>query len=413
MKSFSIPSLFKSSLIGQIKETRRVQDKLKKDFSPSRFDFGPLEIYLSRHFGFCYGVENAVETAYRIIEENPNKRIYLLSEMIHNPAVNQDLLDRGVSFIQNTRGNQIVPWESITADDIVIVPAFGTTIETQNILQNIGIDTYAYDTTCPFVEKVWNRAASIGQKNYTVVVHGMPSHEETKATFSHSKSVTPTLVLRDLNQAHLLAQFIRKEKSAEEFFDMFDGQYSAGFNPTTDLERIGVVNQTTMLATETQEIVDYLREEFMQFYSLTPSQITDRFADTRDTLCYATNDNQSATYGLLETDADLAIVAGGYNSSNTAHLVELCHEKLPTYFISSVDKLISSTSIKHFDKRKKEEVLTPDYFPTKDRVKILLTCGASCPDAVIEEIFRKLVSFFPGSVDTDLAVQQWVDARTQ
>jgi 4-hydroxy-3-methylbut-2-enyl diphosphate reductase len=185
MKSFSIPSLFKSNLIGRIKEARRVQDKLKKDFTPTYLDFGPVEVLLSRHFGFCYGVENAVETAYQIIDQNPDKRIFLLSEMIHNPAVNADLLDRGVLFIQDTAGNQLVDWGQLSSNDVVIVPAFGTTLEIQSILQSRGIDPYAYDTTCPFVEKVWNRAEAIGKKDYTVIVHGKPSHEETKATFSH------------------------------------------------------------------------------------------------------------------------------------------------------------------------------------------------------------------------------------
>jgi 4-hydroxy-3-methylbut-2-enyl diphosphate reductase len=410
MKSFSIPSLFKSSLIGRIKEVRRLRDKLKRDFSPTKLEFGPLEVHLSRHFGFCYGVENAVETAYRIIEENPNKRIFLLSEMIHNPAVNADLLDRGVQFLQDTKGLPLIPYSELNSEDIVIVPAFGTTLETQQKLQLQGIDTYAYDTTCPFVEKVWNRADAIGKNDYTVIVHGKPSHEETKATFSHSKAITPTLVIKDLSQAKLLTQFIRKESSAEEFYDMFEGQYSVGFNPDTDLARLGVVNQTTMLATDTQEIVEYLREVIVDYYHLSADQVTKHFADTRDTLCYATNDNQSATYGLLQVEADFALVAGGYNSSNTAHLVDLCDEKLPTYFIKSADQLVSNHEVIHFSNRKKAEVNSVDFIPTKEKVVVLLTCGASCPDAVIEEILRKLVSFFPGANDPDEVVQQWEES---
>ena len=406
MKSFSIPSLFKSNLIGRIKEARRVQDKLKKDFTPTHLDFGPVEVLLSRHFGFCYGVENAVETAYQIIDENPDKRIFLLSEMIHNPAVNADLLDRGVRFIQDTHGNQIVDWSELSSNDVVIVPAFGTTLETQAILQSRGIDPYAYDTTCPFVEKVWNRADAIGKKDYTVIVHGKPSHEETKATFSHSQSVTPTLIIKDINQAIALAAYIKEEKSAEEFFVEFEGQYSAGFNPTKDLKRIGVVNQTTMLATDTQEIVDYLRQIIRLHFQLSPENIKDYFADTRDTLCYATNDNQSATYGLLAEEADFAIVAGGYNSSNTAHLVDLCVQKLPTYFIKNAEKLISGDQVLHFDNVAKEEKLNQEFIPTKEKVRVLLTCGASCPDAVMEEILRKLVSFFPGAKDVDEVVNK-------
>lgn len=408
MKSFSIPSLFSSTLIGSIKEKRRINDKLKKNYSPSHFTFGPVEIFLSRHFGFCYGVENAVETAYKIIEEHSDKKIYLLSEMIHNPAVNADLLDRGVKFIQDTKGTQIIPWSDLNSNDIVIVPAFGTTLEIQAKLASIGIDTYAYDTTCPFVEKVWNRASAIGQKSYSIIVHGKPSHEETKATFSHSQSVAPTLVIKDLQQAEQLAYYIRKEKSVDDFYDEFEGQYSKGFDPYTDLERIGVVNQTTMLATDTQEIVDYLRAEIVKFYQLRPEQVTDHFADTRDTLCYATHDNQSATYGLLNEEADFAIVAGGYNSSNTAHLVDLCAEKLPTYFIKSADNLVSPTEILHYNNRRKEEIQTMDFIPARRPVKILLTCGASCPDAVMEAIFRKLVQFFPDAQEPDVVISKWL-----
>ena len=404
MKSFSIPSLFKSNVIGQIKESRRVQDKLKKDFTPTHLDFGPVEVLLSRHFGFCYGVENAVETAYHIIDQNPDRRIFLLSEMIHNPAVNADLSDRGVRFIQDTSGNQLVAWEELSANDIVIVPAFGTTLETQAILQSRGIDPYAYDTTCPFVEKVWNRADAIGKKDYTVIVHGKPSHEETKATFSHSQSVTPTLIIKNIDQAVALAAYIKQEKTSEEFFAEFEGQYSAGFDPMKDLKRIGVVNQTTMLATDTQEIVDYLRQVIRLHYQVAPENIKDYFADTRDTLCYATNDNQSATYGLLAEEADFAIVAGGYNSSNTAHLVDLCVAKLPTFFIKNAEKLISAEEVLHFENATKEENTTYNFIPVKDKVRVLLTCGASCPDAVMEEILRKLVSFFPGAKDVDEVV---------
>jgi len=410
MKSFSIPSLFKSNLIGRVKEARRLQDKLKKDFTPTHLDFGPVEVLLSRHFGFCYGVENAVETAYQIIDQNPDRRIFLLSEMIHNPAVNADLFDRGVRFIQDTSGNQLVDWEELSSEDVVIVPAFGTTLEIQAILQSRGIDPYAYDTTCPFVEKVWNRADAIGKKEYTVIVHGKPSHEETKATFSHSQAITPTLIVRDMKQTIALAAYIKQEKSAEEFYEEFAGQYSPGFDPTKDLKRIGVVNQTTMLATDTQEIVDYLRQIIRLHFQVAPENIKDYFADTRDTLCYATNDNQSSTYGLLAEKADFAIVAGGYNSSNTAHLVDLCVEKLPTYFIKNAEKLISENQVLHFNNAVKQECMSFSFIPPKQKVRVLLTCGASCPDAVMEEILRKLVSFFPGASDVDEVVNTYLQS---
>jgi 4-hydroxy-3-methylbut-2-enyl diphosphate reductase len=294
----------------------------------------------------------------------------------------------------DTAGNQLIAWETLTPNDVVIVPAFGTTVEIQNRLAEIGINAYQYDTTCPFVEKVWNRATAIGQKNYTIVVHGKPTHEETRATFSHSKENAPTVVVKNMAQTIELAKYITGEKPSEQFYTEFEGQFSEGFDVNKDLQRIGVVNQTTMLASDTQGIADYLKQVIIKKYSIEGSDVTAYFADTRDTLCYATNDNQAATYGLLKEDADLAIVAGGYNSSNTQHLVELCEHKLPTYYISSADKILTDNLISHWDLHHKVEKITKDFIPNKKQVTIMLTCGASCPDAVVESILLKLHSFF-------------------
>ena len=402
MKSFDIPEYYRSSIITPLKEFRRKRDKLKRDFSPTLLDFGPVRLLIARHFGFCYGVENAVEIAYKAIAENPDKRIFLLSEMIHNPDVNADLQDRGVQFIMDTSGRQITPWSDLHPDDVVIIPAFGTTLETQNQLATLGLDVAKYDTTCPFVEKVWNKAGQIGQKNYTVIVHGKPSHEETRATFSHSKEAAPTVVVKDMNQAQRLAKYITGELPSEQFYTEFAGQYSVGFDTSRDLQRIGVVNQTTMLASDTQGIADYLKQVMIQKHSLTENDAETHFANTRDTLCYATNDNQDATYSLLTYPADFAIVAGGYNSSNTSHIVELCQEKLPTYFIESEQKILSDKLIRHFDGHVKQEIVTENFIPQLEQpVTILLTCGASCPDAVVEGILLKLVSFFPDAKTTN------------
>ncbi|QDK77284.1 4-hydroxy-3-methylbut-2-enyl diphosphate reductase [Spirosoma sp. KCTC 42546] len=406
MKSFDIPEYYRSSIITPLKEFRRKRDKLKRDFTPTLLDFGPIRILIARHFGFCYGVENAVEIAYKAIAENPDKRIFLLSEMIHNPDVNADLQDRGVRFIMDTSGRQLIPWSELKSDDVVIIPAFGTTLETQSQLSVLGLDVAKYDTTCPFVEKVWNKAGQIGQKNYTVIVHGKPSHEETRATFSHSKEAAPTVVVKDMAQTQRLAKYILGELPAEEFYAEFAGQYSAEFDPTRDLDRIGVVNQTTMLASDTQSIADYLKQVMIQKFGLDTDSTEAHFANTRDTLCYATNDNQDATYTLLTYPAspdraDFAIVAGGYNSSNTSHIVELCEEKLPTYFIESEQKILSDKLIRHFDGHTKQEVVTENFLPQPDDfhpVTVLLTCGASCPDAVVEGILLKLVSFFPNAL---------------
>lgn len=407
MKTFDIPDYYRSSIITPLKEFRRKRDKLKRDFTPTTLDFGPIRFLIARHFGFCYGVENAVEIAYKAIAENPDRRIFLLSEMIHNPDVNADLQSRGVRFLMDTRGSQLTNWSELTPDDVVIIPAFGTTLEIQQQLANIGLDVAKYDTTCPFVEKVWNKAAQIGQKNYTVVVHGKPSHEETRATFSHSKEAAPTVVVRDMAQAQRLVRYITGEAPADEFFTEFAGQYSDGFDPARDLQRIGVVNQTTMLASDTQGIADYLKQVMTQHYGLGDgaTQIDEHFASTRDTLCYATNDNQDATYALLDYDADFAIVAGGYNSSNTAHIVDLCAEKLPTYFIESRQKILSETLIRHFDNHTKQELVTEDFIPPKRPATVLLTCGASCPDAVVEGILLRLVSFFPDAVPVEDVMQ--------
>lgn len=394
MKTFNVPVIYRSPLISAIKNQRKQQDRMKKDFTPTELDFGPLRILLARHFGFCYGVENAIEIAFKTVDENPGKRIFLLSEMIHNPHVNNDLLDRGVQFIMDTAGHQLVPWESLQTDDIVIIPAFGTTLETERQLASLGIEPLKYNTTCPFVERVWNKAEQIGKKNYTVIVHGKPKHEETRATFSHSASGTPTVVVKDIKEAELLAEFITGRRTPEEFNTLFKGQYSPGFNPATDLQRVGVVNQTTMLATETQAIADYIRQVMITHFGLTEATAGERFADTRDTLCYATNDNQTAVTGMLQEPADLAIVVGGYNSSNTSHLVELCEEKLPTYFISSPEKILSAKAINHWDFHHKEEIIADRFLPEKEKVTILLTSGASCPDALVEGVIRRLLSFY-------------------
>ena len=366
MKQFSIPSRYKSPLISSIKKKRRDQDKLKKDFNSTILDFGPVVIILARHFGFCYGVENAIEIAFKTIEENPGKRIFLLSEMIHNPFVNNDLLAMGVRFIMDTKGNQIIPFKELNADDIVMIPAFGTTIEIENILKNIGIQTEKYNTTCPFVEKVWNRAEQIAEKGYSIVVHGKPSHEETRATFSHSENHTPTLVINDMREAEVLGKFILGENPENEFYEFFKGRYSDGFDLNNDLSKFGVVNQTTMLASDTQEIVDYLREVMIKKFPIEELNISERFADTRDTLCYATNDNQTAVKAMLDNEADLSIVVGGRNSSNSSHLVELSEQKLPTYFIESENDIISNESIKGYNWRKHEEYIKDNYLPSKE-----------------------------------------------
>lgn len=365
----------------------------KQDFAPSVLDFGPVVFYLARHFGFCYGVENAIEISYKALEENPTKRVFLLSQMIHNQEVNHDLQSRGIRFVMDTDGRQFIPWDEIKPEDVVIIPAFGTTLEIENLLLDKGVEVQKYNTTCPFVEKVWNRAQKLGTEKYTVIIHGKPGHEETRATFSHSAKEAPSVIVRDMDDAHRLGEYMLGRSSTEVFTDQFVGKMSTRFDPERDLVRVGVVNQTTMLATETQAIADYFRQIMVEKYGL--ENIKDHFADTRDTLCYATNDNQDATYQLLETDADLAVVVGGYNSSNTSHIVELCARKFPTYFINSDAEIKSAGEIHHYDYPNKQKRITENYLPDKTPIKIVLTSGASCPDTLVDRVMLRLLEFFP------------------
>lgn len=408
MKSFDVPVHYRSPLITAIKHKRKADDKMKKDFSPTHLQAGDLNIYLARHFGFCYGVENAIEIAFKAVAENQDKRVFLLSEMIHNPGVNADLQNMGVRFIMDTKGNMLMNWDELNSDDIVIIPAFGTTIELETTLREKGIEPSRYETTCPFVEKVWNRAEKIGNDGYTIVVHGKPRHEETRATFSHSKENAPTVVVKDMAQAENLAKFLTGELPAEQFYTDFKWQHSKGFDVTQHLQRIGVVNQTTMLASETQGIADYLKMVMIEHYQLSAEKIAERVADTRDTLCYATNDNQGAVQGMLEQEADLAIVIGGYNSSNTSHLVELCETKLPTYFVKNEACLMDSNLIAHFNLHTHEEVTTTGYLPTKRPLSVLITSGASCPDALVEGVVNRLAELTGNEAQLKQVTDIWV-----
>ena len=404
MKKFDIPSYYRSSIIGKIKEIRQKKDPRKKDFNPTVLDFGSVRFHIARHFGFCFGVENAIEISYRAIDENPNNRIFLLSQMIHNPDVNNDLQSRGINFIMDTLGNQLIDWNEIKSNDIVIIPAFGTTLEILDLLKQKGVETKKYDTTCPFVTRVWKRADQLGKQNHTIIIHGKHNHEETRATYSYSKKNAPSLIIKDMDEAIVLSQFILGTRDISQFEETFKDKYSESFNPKKDLDRIGVINQTTMLATETQAISNFLKEVMQEKFGADNSK--EYMADTRDTLCYATNENQDSTYGLLNTKADLAIVVGGYNSSNTSHLVELCEEKLPSYFICNSSEIISKSEIQHFNFQNKKLLSTENYIPQKEKIDIILTSGASCPDTIVEEVLNKLLSYFPSNKSTEEVLDQ-------
>lgn len=390
MKKFEIPAFYRSPIISQVKAYRKAQDPRKKDFTPTVLDFGNVKLHIARHFGFCYGVENAIEIAYKAIAENEGKRIFLLSQMIHNPSVNDDLIKNGIQFIQDTAGKQLIAWDDLTPDDVVIIPAFGTTLEIEHELTSRGINVTTYNTTCPFVEKVWNRSEKLAADNHTLIIHGKHNHEETRATFSHTVANTHAVIVKDMDEAILLGQFITEEKPVALFYELFEGKYSAGFDPLIHLNKLGVINQTTMLATETQAIAEYLKA-ITEKVALA-KKVNKTFSDTKDTLCYATNDNQSATLGLMEVPLDLAFVVGGYNSSNTTHLVELLEQKCTTFFIKDATEIVSDTTLNSFDIHQHVLIPTTDWQPTSESVlNIAITSGASCPDATVDEVIQRIL----------------------
>ncbi|MEM1096638.1 MAG: 4-hydroxy-3-methylbut-2-enyl diphosphate reductase [Bacteroidota bacterium] len=410
-RQFNVPEFYRSSIISTVKAARRTMDPRKRDLAPATIDFGPVRFKIARHFGFCYGVEHAIEIAYRALDENPGKRIFLLSEMIHNPFVNQDLKARGIRFLRTTKGEQIVPFEDLTADDVVLIPAFGTTLEIEETLAERGINTKTYNTTCPFVKKVWKKSAQIGKKNYTVVVHGKRYHEETRATISYANRGAPVVVVRDMAEAEDLAAVVRGDRDIAFFYERFPDRYSDDFDPETDLNRIGVVNQTTMLATETQAIAALLRDAMVLRYG--EENISEHFADTSDTLCYATNENQNATYALIESGGDVAIVVGGYNSSNTSHLVELCSEHMPSYFIAGPDEMVAPDRIWHFDLHTHSIRETRNWMPEARPLDIVLTAGASCPDALLDRVMRKIIRWFDNTRTVEEALEPFAEAAAQ
>jgi 4-hydroxy-3-methylbut-2-enyl diphosphate reductase len=398
MKQFEIPAFYRSPIISKVKARRKLDDPRKQDFSPTHLQFPKVEFIIARHFGFCYGVENAIEKSYKAIQEHPDKRIFLLSQMIHNPDVNEDLLAQGIQFLQTPEGAQLIPFSELTSKDIVIIPAFGTTVAIAEEIRATGANIDSYNTTCPFVEKVWNRSQKLGETDHTIIIHGKFDHEETRATFSRSNQKAPSLIVKNLTEAKIIGEVIRGEKTTAEFYTYFEGKYSQGFTPELHLNKIGVVNQTTMLASETQEITDYLRGVLLQKYG--EAAIKNHMADTRDTLCYATNDNQSSTYALAETAPDLAIVVGGYNSSNTTHLVEILEQYAPTYFIKGSSEIITKDEIHSFNIHK-NIMETREFLPQKSPLKIAITSGASCPDAIVDRVISSILELLEESTSLE------------
>ena len=391
-----VPNHYAGPIIQRVKDYRLKNGK--RSLCPTLLSIGQLQVLIPRHFGFCFGVERAIHMAFSALKENPGRNAYLVSEIIHNPLVNNDLKKQGVRFIYDTKGDRQIAEEELTGEDIALIPAFGTTTQIEESLGQSGIaiesEEYRenYDTTCPFVSKVWKRGEELGRQGYTIVIHGAYNHTETQATHSHTEAHTKTLVVFDITEAEKVAAYITGAMPLADFKRTFADKCSAGFDPQKDLERVAVVNQTTMLAEETQEVTAILRRAMRQRYGA--ENLDYHCADTNDTLCYATHQNQNATRTLLSSGADLALIVGGYNSSNTSHLVELCLQSMPSFLIANSDEILSDQRIRHFDIHAKKAIESEGWLPRPLPVRLVITSGASCPDILMNQVLEKVAGLY-------------------
>jgi 4-hydroxy-3-methylbut-2-en-1-yl diphosphate reductase len=347
-----------------------------------------LTVKLAKEFGFCYGVERAIDLAYAakkyFSEVSPNTPIYLLGEIIHNPEVNDQIRNMGIQIISPKPTDEEL--ERLKSGDAVIIPAFGTEVGTRKKIEEKGC--IPVDTTCGDVMSVWKRVRQYSKENVTSIIHGKAKHEETKATTSQARAYGSGhyLVVFTLAETDYVCNYILKGGDKNEFLEKFKGAYSAGFDPDAHLRAVGVANQTTMLRGETEEVQRRIRAAMIQKYGEDQIESHFRFFDT---ICGATQDRQDALQKLLREPMDLLIVIGGYNSSNTSHLAEMGEAKLPTYFIKNAAKMVSDTLIVHYDQHKHQEVETPNWLPS-GKVTVGVTAGASCPNNLIEDTIRRL-----------------------
>ncbi|MCF7686698.1 MAG: 4-hydroxy-3-methylbut-2-enyl diphosphate reductase [Cephaloticoccus sp.] len=417
-------ALYQSQLCVLIKTLARTHERTASE--PVALNFGPVSYLVPSHFGFCLGVKNAIERAYETLAANPDRRVFMLSELIHNPYVNEDLLRRGLNYLQTDKGvpftvtgepagpapTTALLWDTLTPDDIVIIPAFGATDEDKRKLVRKGIAVCQYDATCMLVEKVWKAARAYGRSGHTVIIHGKVEHEETKATFSNTRRYAPAIIVRDLEETQMLGRIIasRDPEVRASFYTTFAGKHTPGFDINRHLERVAVVNQTTLLVNETRSIIAHLRDLYTQIYG--PGE-TERVGGSgrTDTLCYATQVNQDALAKALAEPLDAAFVIGGKNSSNTYQLYRLCEKTLGAraYFIQSEANITSRESVEHFvfpsarEGRPYGKIVNRPLWPTLQGAKrVLVTGGASCPDGIIQQVITRLNSLFPRDQLRDL-----------
>jgi 4-hydroxy-3-methylbut-2-enyl diphosphate reductase len=346
---------------------------------------GGLTIKLAKEFGFCYGVERAIDLAYAARKSFPlDTPIYLLGEIIHNPEVNDQIRNLGIKTISNKPTPEEM--EMLERDDVVIIPAFGTEVATRRKLEEKGC--ILVDTTCGDVMSVWKRVRQYSKESVTSIIHGKARHEETKATTSQATAYGTGhyLVVYNLEETDYVCGYIVHGGNKEEFLTRFKGAYSAGFDPDVHLKAIGVANQTTMLRGETEEVQRRLKAAMEEKHG--KDKIAEHFRFF-DTICGATQDRQDALGKLLAEPLNLLLVIGGYNSSNTSHLAEMGEAKLPTYFIKNAGKMESATLIRHYNLHLQKEAETKDWLP-RGEITVGVTAGASCPNNLIEDTIRRL-----------------------
>ena len=343
-----------------------------------------LTVKLAKEFGFCYGVERAIDLAYAARRYFPkDKPIYLLGEIIHNPEVNDQIRNMGIQTISSKPTDADLA--ALKREDVVIIPAFGTEVSTRKKLEAMGC--IIVDTTCGDVMSVWRRVREYSRDHVTSIIHGKAWHEETKATSSQATATNGHyLVVFTLAETDYVCNYIVNGGNKAEFLEKFKGAYSSGFDPDVDLQAVGVANQTTMLRGETEEVQRRIRKAMEAKYGTQDLPKHFRFFDT---ICGATQDRQDALGKLLGEPLDLLIVIGGYNSSNTSHLAEMGEAKLPTYFIKNAAKMVSDEIIQHYNQHLQKEVETRGWLPKGD-ITVGVTAGASCPNNLIEDAIRRL-----------------------
>ena len=345
---------------------------------------GGLHFKLAKEFGFCYGVERAIDLAYAAHKVFKDRRLFIVGEIIHNPEVNHQIASLGIKNL--TGKNKEADIADLGPDDVVIVPAFGTELSIQQQIKDRGCQIV--DTTCGDVMSVWKRVRKYASESATSIIHGKAEHEETKATSSRAlgDGGGHYLVVLTLADTDYVCDYIRRRGDRQAFLERFKGAHSPGFDPDAHLQTVGVANQTTMLRGETEEVQRRVRQAIIDRDGPELAEKNFRFFDT---ICGATQERQDALGELLNVRMDLLLVVGGYNSSNTSHLAEMGEEKLPTYFVLNASRLVSATEIKHYNLHEKREVVSHFWLPNGPAV-IGITAGASCPNNLIEETLIRL-----------------------